>query len=88
MPVDIAGPPFHDLVPPGAAIDEDGDASGQHDEEPGDRHALRAQHFALVEVAQRSVAASHASSSRGAAASVLCAASRSTRSVPVTWGSF
>src|SRR4051794_19514407 len=31
-------------------------------------------------------AASHASSERGAAASVLCAARRSTRSVPVTWG--
>ena len=43
------------LVPPGAAVDEDGDVPGQHDEQARHRHALRAQDLALVEPPERSV---------------------------------
>ena len=81
---DVALPPLHDLVPPGAAIDEDGDAPRQHDEQAFHRRALRSSAPRRRPVAGGiPCEASHASSSRGAAPRVLCCASRSTRSVAV-----
>ena len=47
---DVAGPPFHDLVQPGAAIDEDGDAAREHDEQALHGRALRREHVAHVQL--------------------------------------
>ena len=51
----VPSPPLHHLVPPGAAIDEDGDVARQHDEEARHRRAFRAQHLSFVEMSKRAV---------------------------------
>ena len=51
----VALPPFHDLVQAGAAVDRNGDAPRQHDEQPFGRAALRGQHVAGVQLSKRAV---------------------------------
>ena len=84
---DVTAAPFDELVPSGAAVDEDRDAARQQDEEA--RRPERP--FALstspsFRWRSEPCAASHSSSSRGDAPSTLCSVRRSMRSVAGTGG--
>ena len=51
----VTGPPLHDLVPAGAAIEIDGDVAAQHDEQIVDWNALGAQNLALAQLTEGAV---------------------------------
>ena len=54
-PRHITGAPLHGFVPAGAAVQENGDAAAEHDEERGHGLAFGAQHLSFEELAKRAV---------------------------------
>ena len=54
-PGDVSIPPLHQLVSPGAPVDEEGNAAAQDHEESNNRRTFGAQDLAGIEMSQRSV---------------------------------